>query len=431
MPRAKKATTTAQDVANKKNGVKKSTAAKTKNSVGTLSALVNSTDDEGATSNGSDQDVADVAPPANKNIRKKAVARGGKTAGNGKKRGRASTSEDVEKPCVPEPAAEMNGPKNKKARSRPLTQVTNMAGVASSTPESAIRSSVSKPRQTKPAPKSLPQKLEDIPETQNAYDNEPPSPATDMQQQKTELAIESSEAYRTLQKHYDALQTRFSRLSELRETTAEAALSSYRDSAERRYAAADELITTLRTELSERSNQIKMMSSRVEEATNADRELDELEKTVQKLRQENAVLQSKLVARVAPVAGTGSSATIAQLKEDLFSDLSGLIIRDVRVEQDKTVYDCLQTGRNGAFHYKISIPRNSNDGALPHGSATANGSGGGYEDTEITFVPMLDEKRDAFLMSLLPDYFTEPLTFMRSAAAQCYWKIAQALQKKL
>ncbi|KAK9367263.1 chromosome segregation protein Csm1/Pcs1-domain-containing protein [Lipomyces kononenkoae] len=432
MPRAKKTITTGQAVVGKQKGVQKSTVAKKKTSLGTLSALVNSTDDEDSNSNASEpeHDDADVGPQANKNSRKP-VMRGPKTIGNGRKRVPKSTSEDVPELDAPE----MNGPKPKKARSKPLTAVTNMAGVASSTPQSAIVPSESKPRQAKkPVPKSLlSQKLEYIPETQNAYDNDPPSPATDMQQlHKTEVvAIESGEAYRTLQKHYDALQTRFSQLSELRETTAEAALSSYRESAERRYAAADDLIATLRAELSERSNQIKMMSSRVEEATNADRELDELEKAVQKLQQENAVLQSKLLARGAPVAGAGGSAAIAQLKEDLFSDLSGLIIRDVRVEQDKTLYDCLQTGRNGAFHYKISIPRNPNDGGLPHGSATANGSGGGYEDTEITFVPMLDDKRDAFLMSLLPDYFTEPLTFMRSAAAQCYWKIAQALQKKL
>ncbi|KAK9431165.1 chromosome segregation protein Csm1/Pcs1-domain-containing protein [Lipomyces doorenjongii] len=320
-----------------------------------------------------------------------------------------------------------NDPKHKKVKSKPLAPVTNRASISS---QSAVVLSATKPRQTKSAPKSHPPKLEYIPETQNAYGNDPSSPADDVKQKMELIMPASSDPYQALQKHYDALQTRFSRLSELRETTAEAALSSYRESAERRYAAADELITTLRAELGERSKEIKEMSSRVEEATKADHALDDLEKTVQKLRQENAILQSKLFGRGA-VAAAGGSSAIGQLKEDLFSDLSGLIIRDVRVEDDKTVYDCLQTGRNGAFHYKISIPRNTTEAGLAHGSSTANGSGGGYEDTEITFVPMLDDKRDALLMSLLPDYFTEPLTFLRSAAAQCYWKISQALQKKL
>ena len=37
----------------------------------------------------------------------------------------------------------------------------------------------------------------------------------------------------------------------------------------------------------------------------------------------------------------------AQLKEDLYSDLTGLIVRSVKHEGDEEVYDCLQTGRDG------------------------------------------------------------------------------------
>ena len=151
-------------------------------------------------------------------------------------------------------------------------------------------------------------------------------------------------------------------------------------------------------------------------------------------------LEMKL-ARTRPT----STASTIQLKEDMFSDLSGLIIRDVKVESgsvavaslsgarpvdssgNKIVYDCLQTGRNGgalyiyftclyaviafyclhfriAFHYKLSISRDQPSG----GSGTS-------DDVEIMFIPLLDEKRDELLLSLLPDYFTEPLSFMRSA----------------
>lgn len=42
------------------------------------------------------------------------------------------------------------------------------------------------------------------------------------------------------------------------------------------------------------------------------------------------------------------AAQIAQLKEDLYSDLTGLIIRDVKREAEEDVYDCIQTGRNGS-----------------------------------------------------------------------------------
>ena len=38
---------------------------------------------------------------------------------------------------------------------------------------------------------------------------------------------------------------------------------------------------------------------------------------------------------------------LAQLKEDLYSDLTVLIVRGIKHEGDEEVYDCLQTGRDG------------------------------------------------------------------------------------
>lgn len=40
--------------------------------------------------------------------------------------------------------------------------------------------------------------------------------------------------------------------------------------------------------------------------------------------------------------------TIENLKEDLYSDLTGLMIRNVKRLDDEDVYDCIQTGRNGS-----------------------------------------------------------------------------------
>jgi hypothetical protein len=47
-------------------------------------------------------------------------------------------------------------------------------------------------------------------------------------------------------------------------------------------------------------------------------------------------------------AEVAQAAQTAQLKENLYSDLTGLIIRDVKRERDDDVYDCIQTGRNGS-----------------------------------------------------------------------------------
>ena len=42
------------------------------------------------------------------------------------------------------------------------------------------------------------------------------------------------------------------------------------------------------------------------------------------------------------------AAQVAQLKEDLYSDLTGLILRGVERQDEYDVYDCIQTGRNGS-----------------------------------------------------------------------------------
>jgi hypothetical protein len=51
------------------------------------------------------------------------------------------------------------------------------------------------------------------------------------------------------------------------------------------------------------------------------------------------------------MVGTAEAAQVAQaaqLKEDLYSDLCGLLIRGVKREPEDDVFDCIQTGRNGS-----------------------------------------------------------------------------------
>ena len=47
-------------------------------------------------------------------------------------------------------------------------------------------------------------------------------------------------------------------------------------------------------------------------------------------------------------AETAQAVQTAQLKQDLYSDLTGLIIRSVKRTEDGDAYDCIQTGRNGS-----------------------------------------------------------------------------------
>lgn len=47
------------------------------------------------------------------------------------------------------------------------------------------------------------------------------------------------------------------------------------------------------------------------------------------------------------------AAHVAQLKEDLYSDLTGLILRSVEMGSEADVYDCIQTGRNGSEFFLV------------------------------------------------------------------------------
>jgi Chromosome segregation protein Csm1/Pcs1 len=45
------------------------------------------------------------------------------------------------------------------------------------------------------------------------------------------------------------------------------------------------------------------------------------------------------------------------LKEDMYSDLTGLIIRGVKRTEGGDAYDCIQTGRNGSkySHHSVTL----------------------------------------------------------------------------
>ena len=137
---------------------------------------------------------------------------------------------------------------------------------------------------------------------------------------------------------------------------------------------------------------------------------EELQRANTALAQEtsqNAVLSARSASR--------SQSATAQLREELHSDLSGLIFRNVERVKGNTVFDCLQIGRNGstlppksppsvcglvltvALHYKLSMEdKEAND---PHG--------------QIAYTPLLDPDRDEKLLKVLPDYLTDEIMFAR------------------
>ena len=134
--------------------------------------------------------------------------------------------------------------------------------------------------------------------------------------------------------------------------------------------------------------------------------------------------------------GTAEAAQVAQaaqLKEDLYRDLTGLIIRSVKREPDDDVFDCIQTGRNGSkFSTFLCFRRPLTSVALHFKLAVANDkSADSYDDTQCQYVPQLDPSRDKELIEIMPDYLVEEITFPRVQAAKFYARVGKALSEKI
>lgn len=95
----------------------------------------------------------------------------------------------------------------------------------------------------------------------------------------------------------------------------------------------------LHTQLSESQTEVKTLTAKLA-ATRAS-----------SANPEPKVPGSAVKAQRAMTAGSSEAAKdsqIRQLKEDLYSDLTGLIVRAVKRGEDEDIYDCIQTGRNGS-----------------------------------------------------------------------------------
>ncbi|ORY05817.1 chromosome segregation protein Csm1/Pcs1-domain-containing protein [Clohesyomyces aquaticus] len=130
----------------------------------------------------------------------------------------------------------------------------------------------------------------------------------------------------------------------------------------------------------------------------------------------SAVKQRSVGVVLPGTAEAAKEAQIQKLKEDLYTDLTGLIVRGVKKGgEGEDVYDCLQTGRNGTLHFHLSVAAD----------------GDNYDDAEFAYNPLLDENRDKELLDILPDYLTEEIAFPRCQAAKFYAKVVDCMTKKI
>ena len=191
----------------------------------------------------------------------------------------------------------------------------------------------------------------------------------------------------------------------------------------------------------------RKVESQLEEMGTLKAQVSQLTASLDYAQAQNKTLSAKLAATrgtPASVDNTNSKAQgsnigvnsgqAAQLKEDLYSDLTGLIIRGVKREAEDDTFDCIQTGRNGskfpdasaislmltrdiALHFKLSAINEK---------ATVN-----YEEAHCQYIPQLDPSRDKALMEILPDYLVDEISFPRPQAAKFYARVVIALTEKL
>ncbi|KAL7962814.1 chromosome segregation protein Csm1/Pcs1 domain-containing protein [Trichoderma compactum] len=240
-----------------------------------------------------------------------------------------------------------------------------------------------------------------------------------------------------LKKKYSKLEARYQELRELGVKKAEQNFELLKAQAEENTRVANELIAQLKEEVAEQSKSIqraeKVQVQLGQSETEADAlraQLAEANQSLSQAKSETKTLYTKLAAsrqiepnnkgsapgNRAALAGKENK-QVAQIKEDLYADLTGLIVRDVRRIDKEDVFDCIQTGRNGTLHFKLALEDMD--------------SAESYEDVQFAYRPQLDASRDGDLIAALPDYLTEEITFPRNQAPKFYARVIKSLMERL
>ncbi|KAH7626358.1 putative MAM1 protein [Sordaria sp. MPI-SDFR-AT-0083] len=262
---------------------------------------------------------------------------------------------------------------------------------------------------------------------------------------------------------YEALELKYRDLKEVAVKEAERNFDKLRKHSEERTAASGQLIAALKDELSSKKEAArettrlqKQLEASESQLSTLNAKVAELTSSLTKSKTEINALNIKLTAsRQAEAAAAarigqpqqvpgsamknkqngnrmltmGNSEAIAQatqqhqLKEDLYSDLTGLIVRGVKRNQQtgEDVYDCIQTGKNGTLHFKLAHI-SANTAHIDADETTQV-----FDEDQFHYMPQLDTNRDRALIDLLPDYLVEEITFPRQHAAKFYSRVNKAL----
>ncbi|KAF4982913.1 hypothetical protein FZEAL_1541 [Fusarium zealandicum] len=362
------------------------------------------------------------------------------------------TFEDIE------PTAAITSTVTKKGtRGRPRGVSASATKKASNDTSVLVPASTAK-RRGRP-PRQAVQPLEEIPETQQdaSLMDLDDSMETNEVHEDAPMATEPAEAWTgydvgdaalrrrlgDLTKKYESLEMRHRDLRDVGVKEAERNFERLKKQAEDRTAAANKLIAELKAELAAQTVQAKeaehlqrQLEANEARAENLASTIEDLNATLSEAELKNKTLSTKLAAirsgdansripgsvmkangganRTAQPEAAHAALATAQAKEDLYADLTGLIVRGVKQEEEEEVFDCIQTGRNGTLHFELAIEK---------GEASDS-----YEDVEITYRSLLDDNRDAELKAMLPFYLKEDIQFPRSEATRFYTRVVKSIE---
>ncbi|OAG43876.1 hypothetical protein AYO21_01728 [Fonsecaea monophora] len=259
---------------------------------------------------------------------------------------------------------------------------------------------------------------------------------------------------------FENVDLKYRNLKEVGIHEANANMEKLRKQCEATVQASNNLIASLRKELATQAplaHEARMLRKQVQ---NQEAEMERMRDTSLQLstsladaQNEIKGLQAKLVAARAssvdnpkpPSSAMKSSAQrhlpgeaaqavqIAQMKEDLYSDLTGLVILNVKKTEDGDTYECIQTGRNGSESDLWFICSQANNQTALHFRLFIDqeiAKGMSFEETEYLYTPLLDRDRDQEMMKIMPSYLTEDITFARHNAAKFYGRVVDTITKK-
>ncbi|CAP71501.1 uncharacterized protein PODANS_6_1390, partial [Podospora anserina S mat+] len=253
-----------------------------------------------------------------------------------------------------------------------------------------------------------------------------------------------------LTKSHSALESKYNALRDTTVPQAEKTFDSYRKTSESKSKLADQLIASLKAELSTAKQSSAVIPSLQSDLSTAqaqiakfEAQVAELNKTIAEQKTEIKALNMKLAAARNAEAAANSRSVTAQVPGSAMKKTlgvggeggssmrilhPGLIVRGVNVGGEGVEFDCLQTGRNGSkFSCDGGEKTVANMMAALHFKLTM--SSGDGDESQCEYNPMLDTNRDRALIDVLPEFLVDEIAFPRAQAGKFYQRIMRALNE--